>query len=781
MAEPGEAGLEAGQQLDLVLEQILQNARPEVADALPLCAVPNWFDGPMLSALRGESTDSDRILAAVQRFTFVERLEGGRFTLHDNIRTNLQARLQPADRRELHQRAAEEYGRRLAELRAEEQRPLQLDRIYHQLRFDAPGALRAVQDLFQAGARAYALDICEALVALLQGASQADYGDWATYYQSRVELLYRRTEAAAALLAPLIERIDTLDGDLAAGVRHTFAQTESLQGHWQEAIEHYQQSFAHFQKTGHADMAAEMALEIAETYTSFSEFTHAFTFSVYTQRTFRPAILFVKFLFLPIAAWLAWSLSGNPFGIGPRYFAFHSAEVIVRAVRWYRTALDLAKDPQQKSAIRFSLTRFLLYSGDYRGALDTLNDLIDSPVANENKYQLAHLYSRLANVEVLHARWPEAEERASTALDIFRQYGDRLSAAGTYTIRGMVRLLMEKRGPGLADFTESIAIFRDADQKIALGRVFQQINDLDESLLQELDIDERDRIFIATGQTRNQNLLSAVWLASVYLSAMLVALVIAPILPFWIYLGVLLLASFWLGTILILPAAKILVPLDTLRQLQSTLILMDAEQISQLRMDETVQEAMCYEEITSVNLQQAANWKKPLPRGAKLEIAARADRQITVNQGVSLEFPKLVRRLESRLATYNVKWEVETRSYFRSARYYVLILLYMLVVVLSSTVFAEVIFSRGGMPPGFVSMLVSAVVLLLPVQFAPQINRTFRSGTRGRVRVLLIGFLALVFGCYLAWLYPAALIVVALALGFGLLVQIVLWIIRLFE
>lgn len=772
--------LETGDPLGATLEQILRNISPQVAEALQLCAIPRWFDQAMIAALREEALHSDKILTRLQRFTFLEPLSDGRYALHENVRALLLARWEPQQLRNLHERAYMEYGRRLENGLSLHQQQLELERIYHQLAFAPDEALGLVQALFQEAENSYALEICEALVGILQQQSDASLQDWGSYYQCRIELLNRRTESAAHLLAPLTAKLAQLDEPLRARVQFTFASVESLKGHWQAAIECYQKSYAYFRRIGQDDIAGTIALEIAETYTNYSIYTQFTTYKIYKQTNFRAAIFFQRLMLWPISLYLTWLLTGTPFGFGPGYSAFHTFEPLHQAVKWYRAALDLAKDPQLIFTIKLAIIRLLSTTGNFKGSLAMGRALQTSPVTQTNLYQKALLHRASANSFLLNGVLPEAEKEISAGLEIFRTYGDKLYEAGALNIRGLTYLLQEKRELARADYQECIGILRALNNKLYLGRVRQQLSDLDEALLEELDLNEADRIFISQGQHRNQRLISIIWVILLIIVVNITAVITVSRVPLALYI-ISLIGALWISIILILPIARLLMPLPKLRQLQSTFVLLSEEKITQLRMDETVRAEIRFREIDAVTLNQAAYWKNPLPRGAWLQINAAPNREIRINQGIDPGFQSLVAKLKTRLADKDVHWVTQTRAYLRDARYYILAVLYFGVLIFGTELFAEAIFSPEESSRENMTILLTLVSLLLFFQFAPDLESVFRSGRRHRFSLILMGVIILPFACYLAWQNSPAVGVIVSVLGFGLVVQTVLWIIRLVE
>ena len=60
-----------------LIESILQQSHPEMAEAIPLAAIAFWVDRPLLAALRAKNDGlEDKILDRLERYTFVTRNAG---------------------------------------------------------------------------------------------------------------------------------------------------------------------------------------------------------------------------------------------------------------------------------------------------------------------------------------------------------------------------------------------------------------------------------------------------------------------------------------------------------------------------------------------------------------------------------------------------------------------------------------------------------------------------------------------------------------------------------
>ncbi len=778
MPEPDNLPLDAEYQLDLTLDQILQNTRPEVAEALLLCAVPHWFDEALVAALRAEETHNDKILNRFERFTFVSVLASGRFAFHDNVRMRLLARLDVEQAQFAHQRAYDEMSRRLAEAPADQQMPLILERLYHQLAVDRETAVEAIQQQFDTGTHNYNLALCESLVTLLREQPDASLQNQADYYESQVDILNRRLDAASQRLSGLLDRSDQLDGVLYARVLFAFAVTESLKGHWLSAIDYYRQSYDYFKETGPENMASTIALDIAATYSNFFMLSQPASYRHYKSEGGRWVYSLYHLLFWPWATFLTWQLTGNPFGNGPRLIPMLQIEPLYHAITWYRKALSIP-DEQVQFTTNLAIVRLLIFTANFKGALRLAQSLQSSPIAEANHYQMATMQRMLTSAYLLNGRSEEGEELASASLTIFDQYGDRQNAAGSFSVRGLARLIQGKRTEARDDYQEAIAIFRALDNKIVLGQILQQLQDLDESLVDDLDIEETDRVFVSYQRPQNQNAIYFLYVVLLFIFINLLSLLITPNLPFWIGIPVAMIGAFWLTSLSIVPIVHWLLPLSLLREAQTTLILLDEEKVTQLQLDEVVRESIPLAEVESVTLYKATYWSKPTPRGSWLKIST-PNQEIVARFNFNQEFHQLVARLEQYLAPYDVNWARQGYAYMRSVRTYVLTFLYLALILFGATFFAEMFIGPAPPERTDTGYLITTLVLIFVFQFGPGLaqkvwtKRPFRIPFLFALAVLAAG------AAYLAWTNSAFLGMVALTLALAIVVQVGLWVLRFF-
>jgi hypothetical protein len=92
-----------------ILNDTLAAEGANAAEAFLACAVPHWFNAPLLAALLDKpEAEATALLARVTRYSFVSQRPDGVYLYHENARTHLLARVkQDLPRfRELSRRAA---------------------------------------------------------------------------------------------------------------------------------------------------------------------------------------------------------------------------------------------------------------------------------------------------------------------------------------------------------------------------------------------------------------------------------------------------------------------------------------------------------------------------------------------------------------------------------------------------------------------------------------------------------------------------------------------------
>ena len=265
--------------LSLILDELMDRAEPDVAEAIRFCAIPHWFNEETLAWLRGEGREPSQrtreILAALTELTFVGPYHDRGYAYHENVRDLLlhRWRQENAERfQELSGAAAAYYADKLGvgkswlariadkvrralgwekaptkEQRAEWQR----EEMYHLLVADEERGFNLFSSLFNRAVRFYQLSTCD----LLLGLAEEQEGDLSPDNQLWLRFCKGRVAYESALWDEALEIWKALEEeDLPEGLEGTLANDLGLlyqdKGEWDKAIEYYQRSLAIKEKVG---------------------------------------------------------------------------------------------------------------------------------------------------------------------------------------------------------------------------------------------------------------------------------------------------------------------------------------------------------------------------------------------------------------------------------------------------------------------------------------------------------------------------------------------------
>jgi len=182
-----------------LVDRLMEGVPKAMVPALEAAAAVRWFDQPILRAVMAQE-DVREVYNELRRFPFVRtRAEG--LALHDAVReiVDENLRVQDAERhRELHERAAAYFEKRLEKATGEEAERLELERLYHRIRADEEMGIQLFQEMAEELARYRLVNRLRALLNDVNTYSLERENSrlWREYYNARLAHLEGRdTEA----------------------------------------------------------------------------------------------------------------------------------------------------------------------------------------------------------------------------------------------------------------------------------------------------------------------------------------------------------------------------------------------------------------------------------------------------------------------------------------------------------------------------------------------------------------------------------------------------------
>ncbi len=237
--------------LGLILDELVDRADSDVAEAIRLCAIPHWFNEEILAWLRGEGREPSKrtgvIMAELTKMTFVSPYHDRGYVLHKNVRDLLLDRWRE-DAESLQElsgvaaayyadklQAGESSGERGAEWKREE--------VYHLLVADEERGIERFISLIDKAGQSCRLSTFELLLNLareLEADLEAYNQPWLQFYEGKLALLSGDWEEALKIWESLQE------GQMSADLEKTLAVHQSVlykdKGNWDKAVERLQRS-----------------------------------------------------------------------------------------------------------------------------------------------------------------------------------------------------------------------------------------------------------------------------------------------------------------------------------------------------------------------------------------------------------------------------------------------------------------------------------------------------------------------------------------------------------
>jgi tetratricopeptide (TPR) repeat protein len=248
--------------LGLILDELMDRADPDVAEAIHLCAIPHWFNEEILAWPRGEGREPSgrtrEILAKLTGLTFVGPYHDRGYAYHENVRNLLLGRWrkEKAERfQELSGIAAAYYADRLqvgissAERRAEWER----EEMYHLLVADEGRGINLFMSLVDRASQLYQLSTFDLLLSLAREQAadlSASNRPWLRFFEGKLALLSADWEQALKIWETLEGEREQASVDLEKTLVAHLSFLYKDKGKWDKAVECFQSSLEILEKAG---------------------------------------------------------------------------------------------------------------------------------------------------------------------------------------------------------------------------------------------------------------------------------------------------------------------------------------------------------------------------------------------------------------------------------------------------------------------------------------------------------------------------------------------------
>jgi tetratricopeptide (TPR) repeat protein len=414
--------------LGLILDELMDRAEPDVADAIRFCAIPHWFNKEIVAWLRGEGREPSQrtreILAALTELTFVGPYHDRGYAYHENVRNLLlhRWRQENAERfQELSEAAAAYYadGLEVEELSEEQCAEWQREQMYHLLVAEEELGFDLFSDIFGRARRFYQLSTCDLLLSL----AEEQESDLSAENQLWLQFGKGQLAHVSALWDEALEIWKALEGedlseDLEAMLVNDLGLLYQDKGEWDQAIEYFQRSLEIDEKVGDEHGMSATFNNLGSVYHDKGEWDKAIE---YFQRS------------LEIDEKV-----GDEHGMA---FTFNNLGSVYqlkgewdKAIDYYQRGLAIAKKAGNEYVMSRNLNNLGLvyhYKREWDKAIDYYQRSLAIRERLGDEHGMASTFNNLALVCEAKGEWDKAIEYYQRDRAICQQVGDEVGAATT--------------------------------------------------------------------------------------------------------------------------------------------------------------------------------------------------------------------------------------------------------------------------------------------------------------------------------------------------------------
>jgi len=571
-------------QPDALMEQlvvtILSKSRPQVAEAVRLCAIPFWFDLELLATLRNSDDGlEEKILERLARFSFIHQDDRGRYTFSEDVRRYLQEEW-AKDREgflQAHQRARAHFLERLRRVCQDEELVAALalqngplaqsqaalnramvtmspetsellqDYLYHTLVVDGDAGVVLLRQLFHAADETYRLATAERYLDMANEQRawlNPDQRAHIDYLRGRLDQAQGRWQASQERFERMLSR-EGLSPTLQARVRRALGNTLVQREQWVEAIALFEIALKDFQ-TARDDLESALTMiDLGHAHVDLGLNTwgggQAFNPKQGRWDTVQDIVSLIGRL--PIIVYLMRYLGVRALlpvilRVG-RDMDWIVARLFVIAAGWFNRAdaiLYRLNDDEGLGRVEENLAWLYLLLGHFGRAEAIYRRLLTREGVTVGEYRAARARLGLAETLLRHGHSTEARELLEKIYPIFVTYQHTERIAQTHTLLAQACILEKQIAPAATHYQQAAQLYHQLGDDASATEVVEQMQLAHE--LPQADAATRQFIETTISQITRRRYLTRFSLPLLYIFRLLALVGLAGVFFFGLFTSI---------------------------------------------------------------------------------------------------------------------------------------------------------------------------------------------------------------------------------------------------
>lgn len=447
-----------------------------VAEAIRLCAIPNWFDEKILAWLYGEgrkpSKRTEAILAELANLAFVSPRDNGGHTYHKNVRNVLLRHWRENDElfqnfQRLSGMVAAYYADMLHTNETSEEQRAEWEReeMYHLLVADEGRGIGLFINLVNRASQLYQLSTFDLLLNLANEQAiniSISNRPWIRFYEGELAWLGGDWEKALKIWEILEEERELISTNLVQTLAEHLSFLYKDKGEWDKAIECFKHSMEILEKAGDKHGMAAAYNNLGFLYKDKDQWEEA-------DKCFQLSLEILE---------MVHDERGKADIFNNQGLLYKDKKDWDKASECFNKSLKIMKSTgdEQGMAATFNNLGFLYKDWEkWEEADKYFRRNLEILQKNGDEQGRAATFKNLGFLYTDWKRWEDAYECFQNSLNILEKMGDRRGIANTYSYLGFLFRDKEKWDESHGYFQRGLDILNDMGDEHGVATVFNNL------------------------------------------------------------------------------------------------------------------------------------------------------------------------------------------------------------------------------------------------------------------------------------------------------------------